>query len=109
MVKISGEAMDYIARRINEAKSTRPPTAGDIPLLVWISKAYFVDHSGQRTERGPYFGFHWTNREEVEQYGYLTLLLTGGDILALAPGNLFRAASRSIERKGDGITLVPGE
>ncbi len=101
--------MEYIDSKISQSKTDRLPGGNDIPLLAWASKAYFEDKAGIRTAYGPYFTFSWTNAEEVKKYGYLTLSTASGQLLALAPGDLFRAKPRSIKRHSDKIVLNPGD
>jgi hypothetical protein len=109
MVNLSDEAMEYIANKIELAESAGPPTRDAIPLLVWVSKAQFIANSGDRTDYGPYFAFHWTTERDIEQFHYATVPIADRKIVALAPGDLFRTGSISIKRNGDCVTLVPGD
>ena len=108
-VNVSNESMEYIESKISQNMSTRLPDGNDIPLLAWASKAYFDDKAGIRTVYGPYFTFSWTNANDIETYDYLTLSMASGQLLALAPGALFREKPRSIERDGDTIKLIPDD
>lgn len=84
-------------------------TGRTIPLMVWISRAYSVNHSGQHVEYGPYFSFQWTDDAEMRQYGYFQFSATDGYELAFAPGELFRAKFHSIHQDGDRVILIPCE
>jgi hypothetical protein len=109
MVMVSSDAMEYIEAKVAQSESARPPSKDDIPLLAWANRAYLDDKAGNRTEYGPHFVFGWTNVDEIGQYDYLTLTLANGHSLALAPGDLFRARSCSILRRGDAIVFVPSD
>jgi hypothetical protein len=109
MVNVLSDAMESIESKVTQSTSAHLPSGNDIALLAWASGAHFNDKAGTRTAYGPHFVFSWTNADEVKQYDYLTLRMTDGRQLALAPGDLFRTKPRSIERKGDTIVLVPGD
>ena len=107
-VKISDEAMSAIIRRCKDVTTTDHATEKRIPLLVWPSRAYFVDNSGRRVDVAPQFYFGWTNAAEIQENGYFIVDIVCGE-LALAPGNIFQSGSHVIERMDDRLTLVSHE
>ena len=102
-VKISEDAMAEILQRI---KGTAGVTEKNIPLLLWSRRVYTDDNDGNRTELGPMFFFFWTNQAEIEENGYVTMDISEGHKLALAPGAVFQSGSERIELKDHQLTLV---
>jgi hypothetical protein len=94
-VTISKEAINLISEKCNDSVITSKKAEDSVLLLSWPSRVTRVDHSGNRTELGPGFYFSWSDPKQIEEYGYLTVKLDGGDELALAPGKFFRSGSHN--------------
>ena len=104
-VTISEDAERAIAQGFDQA----PPVSSKgrtIPLLVWSSRSYSDDRSGNRIELGPMFLFCWTNEGEIDQSNYLTIDVVGGRKLALGPSAIFQSGSHRIDQINHRLTLI---
>jgi|ERR1700722_5023992 hypothetical protein len=100
--------LEDATRAITQGFNETPPVGSGgrpIPLLVWSSRSYSDDKSGNRTELGPMFLFCWTNDSEIDQNKYL-IANVGDRKLALAPSAIFQSGSHRIEQIDDRLTLV---
>jgi hypothetical protein len=105
-VTITKGAIDAVSGRRKDPASAAARALKPIPLLAWSERSYFDDQTGRRTELGPQFYFCWTDDNEIEENGYLTLEIARGDRLALAPGELFRSGSHQIDLKDGKLNLT---
>jgi hypothetical protein len=103
-----------ISRQAEEAilKASSDPAAegvrrrhGDVPLLLWSRKSYFVANSGERTEFGPRFYLYWTNGVEIEKSNYFVTRVSEDIQVALSPGELFREGSHRIDLQDGKLAL----
>jgi hypothetical protein len=104
-VIVTEPAAAAIAKRYHDFSAAAPP-GKSIPVLLWSVRSYFDDHQGNRTTFGSRFYFHWTNESEIKEYNYLTINVVGVGELALAPGELFRTGSHTIEAQDGTLVLV---
>lgn len=103
---ITDPATDAIRRRCDDPAAEALRAENPIPLLLWSNRPYFHDRSGRRVATGPQFYFDWTNAEEVERHGYLTIGFGQGLELAVAPAEMFRSGSHRIDLEGGRLTLA---
>ena len=108
-IAVSKKAIDLISEKCRDPVIASKKTKVSVPLLSWASRVTRVDHSGNRTELGPGFYFSWSDPKQIEEYGYLTLKLDSGDVLALAPGKFFRSGSYRIDQKDGRLTLASSD
>jgi hypothetical protein len=103
-----------ISKQAEEAilKASRDPAAegvrrrhGDVPLLLWSRRSYFVGNSGERTEFGPRFYLYWTNQAEIEKSNYFTMQVAEDIEIAFSPGDLFRHGSHQIDLRDGRLIL----
>jgi hypothetical protein len=104
-VTVTERAAGAIAKRYHDLLAAAPPGKA-IPVLLWSVRSYFDDNQGKRTTFGSKFYFHWTNESEIEEYHYLTINVPSVGELALAPGELFRTGSHTIEAEEGNLILA---
>lgn len=104
-VIVTERAAAAIAKRYRDFSAAAPP-GKSIPVLLWPLRSYFDDNAGNRTTFASKFYFHWTNESEIKEYNYLTINVAGVGELALAPGELFRTGSHTIEAQGGTLILA---
>ena len=103
-VMVTEGAAAAIAKRYHDFSTAAPPGKA-IPVLLWSVRSYFDDNQGNRTFFGSRFVFYWTNESEIKEYNYFTINVAGVGELALAPGELFRTGSHTIDANEGTLTL----
>jgi hypothetical protein len=104
-VLVTEQAGAAIAKLYRDFPAKAPP-GKSIPVLLWSVRSHFDDNRGNRTTFAPKFYFYWTNGSEIEEYHYLKINVAGIGEIALAPGELFRNGSHTIEAEGDNLILA---
>ncbi len=105
-ITITTQAEDAILKACHDpAAAAVKQKKGEIPLLLWSNRSYFVSNSGDKTEFGPRFYFYWTDREEIEASQYATTHLSTSTEIALSPGELFRNGSHRIGLRNGRLVL----
>jgi hypothetical protein len=105
-ITITKQAEDSILKAYHDpAANGVRQRVGNIPLLLWSDRSYFVSNSGEKTEFGSRFYFYWTNREEIETSKYAITFLSTNTEIALSPGELFRKKSHQIDLRNGKLVL----
>jgi hypothetical protein len=107
MITITRQAEESILKACHDpAANVVRQRVGNIPLLLWSNRSYFVSNSGEKTELGSQFYFYWTNKEEIEISEYEITFLSTNTEIALAPGELFREGSHQIDFRSGKLVLI---